>query len=243
MAVAPRLAGTVVVLQDGAAGAEVLLVRRHGGSPFMPGATVFPGGKVDAADAQPGDTPLQTIARAVARELREEAGLSVGPGNLVPFANWLTPVAEPRRFDTWFFAVRAPDGQQPVHDKHETTDIGWHLPQAALDDHAKGGVIVLPPPTLHTLQRLVQIGGDVARLLAVLGEGGVGPQIMPHFVVDGPDGPTIALPWDPLHPDAASYVAAHGPQLAKMQGVCQVRHAPAADRFVLREARFARVWG
>ena len=46
-----RAAATVVMLRDGGNGLEVFLVRRHGLSDVLGGAYVFPGGKVDAADA------------------------------------------------------------------------------------------------------------------------------------------------------------------------------------------------
>jgi 8-oxo-dGTP pyrophosphatase MutT (NUDIX family) len=47
----PRAAATVVMLRDGAAGLEVFLIRRHGLSDVLGGAYVFPGGKLDDADA------------------------------------------------------------------------------------------------------------------------------------------------------------------------------------------------
>lgn len=47
----PLAAATVVVLRDGNQGLEVLLIQRHGRSDVLGGAHVFPGGKVDAADA------------------------------------------------------------------------------------------------------------------------------------------------------------------------------------------------
>jgi 8-oxo-dGTP pyrophosphatase MutT (NUDIX family) len=50
-AVIPRPAATTLVLRDGAAGLEVLMVRRSMQASFMPGAYVFPGGAVDGADA------------------------------------------------------------------------------------------------------------------------------------------------------------------------------------------------
>ena len=49
-AVVPRAASTTLVLRDGAAGLEVLMVRRSPQATFMPGSYVFPGGAVDAAD-------------------------------------------------------------------------------------------------------------------------------------------------------------------------------------------------
>lgn len=53
-----RPAATVIMLRDGrgdihgAGGLEVLLLKRHASSDVLGGAFVFPGGKVDAADAQ-----------------------------------------------------------------------------------------------------------------------------------------------------------------------------------------------
>ena len=47
----PRQAATVVMLRDAAAGLEVFLLKRHGLSDVLGGAYVFPGGKIDDADA------------------------------------------------------------------------------------------------------------------------------------------------------------------------------------------------
>lgn len=49
----PRAAATVVLLRDAADGMEVFMVKRHGLSDVLGGAYVFPGGKVDGADADP----------------------------------------------------------------------------------------------------------------------------------------------------------------------------------------------
>src|SRR5512133_2922617 len=48
----PRPAATVLLLRDiDGAGFEVLMTRRSASASFAPGAYVFPGGTVDAADA------------------------------------------------------------------------------------------------------------------------------------------------------------------------------------------------
>lgn len=47
----PRASATVLMLRDGAAGLEVFMLERHGLSDVLGGAYVFPGGKVDASDA------------------------------------------------------------------------------------------------------------------------------------------------------------------------------------------------
>ena len=51
-AVAVRPAATVLLLRDGPSGLEVLMTRRSATASFAPGAYVFPGGGIDAADAQ-----------------------------------------------------------------------------------------------------------------------------------------------------------------------------------------------
>lgn len=66
-----RAAATVVMLRDGATGLEVFLLKRHGLSDVLGGAHVFPGGKVDAADAHLDsaarlDAPLQALHAALA---------------------------------------------------------------------------------------------------------------------------------------------------------------------------------
>jgi 8-oxo-dGTP pyrophosphatase MutT (NUDIX family) len=85
MPVAARDAATVLLLRDGAPGLEVFLVRRNTVVDFMAGAHVFPGGKVDAADSEPGLVARLTGEReastapelyiAAIRETFEEAGV------------------------------------------------------------------------------------------------------------------------------------------------------------------------
>lgn len=48
----PRPAATVVLMREGDAGIEALLLRRSRASGFVPGAWVFPGGRVDEADGE-----------------------------------------------------------------------------------------------------------------------------------------------------------------------------------------------
>ena len=95
-AIVPRAATTTLIVRDGADGLEVLMVRRSPHASFMPGAYVFPGGAVDAADAAatPAEPPERlrqrlggvtgtgdaALAHAVAglRECFEECGLWLG---------------------------------------------------------------------------------------------------------------------------------------------------------------------
>ncbi|MFS2051417.1 NUDIX domain-containing protein, partial [Variovorax sp. CT11-76] len=57
--VAVRAAATVLLLRDTASGIEVLMTRRSAKASFAPGAYVFPGGHIDAAD----EVAARTAAR------------------------------------------------------------------------------------------------------------------------------------------------------------------------------------
>src|SRR5579864_1272214 len=70
--VTPVLAATLLLVRDGPAGIEVLLTTRHDDAGFAAGATVFPGGKVDAGDRVRGGDALRL---AGIRETFEECGI------------------------------------------------------------------------------------------------------------------------------------------------------------------------
>jgi 8-oxo-dGTP pyrophosphatase MutT (NUDIX family) len=148
--VEPKPASTVLLLRDDEHGLEVFLVRRHDNVAFMAGAYVFPGGRLDEADRQSGIEPFQAAA---VRELHEETGVRLPPDALVPWAHWVTPASEPRRYDTRFFAAHAPSDQTPVHDNQETVDGAWMTPGRAIA-RCRAGEILLPPPTWITLREL-----------------------------------------------------------------------------------------
>ncbi|MBU2053784.1 MAG: NUDIX hydrolase [Proteobacteria bacterium] len=71
---APRDAATVILLCDRTDGTyEVFLMRRHRNQAFMGGAFVFPGGHLDAADADPGLAAcIGGLSPADARRLLQE---------------------------------------------------------------------------------------------------------------------------------------------------------------------------
>lgn len=75
--VPPVPAASVILLRDSPL--EVLMIRRHSKSTFVPDAWVFPGGVVEANDYEVGDgTELGTMRIAAARELFEESGIWLG---------------------------------------------------------------------------------------------------------------------------------------------------------------------
>jgi 8-oxo-dGTP pyrophosphatase MutT (NUDIX family) len=243
--VAARPAATIVLLREGRPGLEVLLLRRVRSSGFVPGAYVFPGGRVDADDATPallarleGLSPERARRRlglavdavpaaaayviAALREAFEETGLLVGrrPDGSPPpsaaldpavarartrlladegvfadvldelevrmdgaaleyVAHWITPVVEPRRYDTRFFAA-AVEGDSPVSlHAAEMTDALWITPAAALD-RSREGRLPMVFPTLRTLEALVDYGSPRSAL-AAFAEREI-PSILPRLV-------------------------------------------------------------
>src|SRR3954454_11875230 len=75
--VPPIPAASVILLRDSPL--QVLMIRRHSKSSFVPDAWVFPGGVVEPGDHDLGDgTELGTMRIAAARELFEESGIWLG---------------------------------------------------------------------------------------------------------------------------------------------------------------------
>jgi 8-oxo-dGTP pyrophosphatase MutT (NUDIX family) len=212
-------AATIVLLREGAGGLEVLLLRRVRSSGFVPGAWVFPGGRVDRDDAGTalverldGLTPVVASQRlglppdadppalayyvAAIREAFEETGILVGrdssggapraaavdaevqrlrerllededsfpllldqmgcrmDASAVEYiAHWITPEAEPRRYDTRFFAAAVPAAVESLHHTKEMSDAVWIMPHEALRKNREGAFPMVFP-TIKTLAAL-----------------------------------------------------------------------------------------
>ncbi len=97
-------------------------------------------------------------------ELLAARGLELRSDLLRPFAHWIAPPHEPRRYDTKFFAAAVPDGQEPRNVSGEADEAVWLTPSAALQEMAAGSRPMLPP-TIHTLGQLEPYP-DVAAVLA-----------------------------------------------------------------------------
>jgi len=240
-----RPAATIVLVRDGTTGLEVLLMRRNRNAGFVPGAYVFPGGRVDGSDAteevltrldglspeaaaerlglRDADPPAIAYYLAALREAFEETGILVGrtpeghppataaaspdvdrvrddvmedrigfgaalarlgcrvDGASVEYlAHWITPVAEPRRFDTRFFAARVPADAEPIVDLREMTDALWLTPAGALKRY-RAGSLPMVFPTIKTLEGL-QAYADTESALAAIRSAPV-RTILPSLVI------------------------------------------------------------
>jgi 8-oxo-dGTP pyrophosphatase MutT (NUDIX family) len=213
----PRDAATVMLLRAAADGPEVYMMRRQASMAFAPGAYVFPGGSVDARDADEEvawtgpdaaewgrifDAPpalARALVCAAVRETFEESGVllagesadsvvadttsddweadrhalldrSVSLAELLarrnlvlradllrPWSRWITPVIEPRRFDTRFFAAALPAGQRTRDVGGEASEVAWVAPAKALKAGERGEIRLFPP-TAVTLSELAACG-------------------------------------------------------------------------------------
>jgi 8-oxo-dGTP pyrophosphatase MutT (NUDIX family) len=213
----PRDAATVILLRGSGDGLEVYRRRRQASMAFAPGAYVFPGGSVDARDADEQvawtgpdaaewgrifDAPpalARALVCAAVRETFEESGVllagesadsvvadttsddweadrhalldrSISLAELLarrrlvlradllrPWSRWITPVIEPRRFDTRFFAAALPAGQRTRDVGGEASEVAWVAPAKALKAGERAEIRLFPP-TAVTLSELAACG-------------------------------------------------------------------------------------
>lgn len=247
---AARDAATVVLLRDGANGPEAFLLRRVRGMPFAGGMTVFPGGAVDAGDADAdiawsgpppaawsgplsADEPLaRALVCAAVRETFEESGvllagrapntvgtvmgpdweadrvaledrrlslagllarrgLALRADLLRPWAHWITPEGEGRRYDARFFVAALPAEQATRDVTGEAERVEWVRPADALAQVDRGERAMMPP-TLVTLAEVAAY-----RTVADVLDAAAGRIIEPlqPTLLTGPDGPVgVTLP-------------------------------------------------
>jgi 8-oxo-dGTP pyrophosphatase MutT (NUDIX family) len=235
--VAARDAATVMLLRTGPSGLEVYMLRRQASMAFAAGMSVFPGGSVDARDADedvawagpdaeqwgrvlaaPPDLARALVCAAV-RETFEESGVLLAgatPDTVVAdptsddwerdrnalldrslslaellarrhlvlrsdllrsWSRWITPVIEPRRYDTRFFAAALPGGQRTRDVGGEAAAVYWTGPQEALETGRRGEIALLPP-TAVTLAELAACGDLDGALARVPDSGARRPEVL-----------------------------------------------------------------
>ncbi|MCZ6830842.1 MAG: NUDIX hydrolase [Gammaproteobacteria bacterium] len=151
----PRTAATVVLIRDGQGGLETLLLQRNKAVKFAGGMWVFPGGSLDPEDWEQAAGNESAAARVgAAREAAEESNIDIDPEIMVQISHWTTPVAEPKRFYTWFFLAEVPAEHAVAIDDSEIKDHIWITIAEAVHRH-EAGELGLFPPTIMTLRRLL----------------------------------------------------------------------------------------
>ena len=187
-----RPASSLILVQEGADAAELLLVQRNPEARFLGGAWVFPGGSVSADDDGPAATAV--------RELEEEAGVRLpADADLIPFSRWVTPAEVKVRFDTWFFVALAPAGTEPRVDGAECVDWRWIGADDALEEYARGE-LSLVFPTIKHLEQLAELRTVAAVLEEARSRAETIEAVQPKIVIS--DGTAhVLLPGEPGYDD------------------------------------------
>jgi 8-oxo-dGTP pyrophosphatase MutT (NUDIX family) len=178
-------------------------------------------GRILPLDAPIGDAEVEALRLALLASpgslgaALAQRGRNLALDALVPWARWVTPEAEARRFDARFFLLELPAGQVGRHDEHETTMSFWGRPAEVLERFMRGEIF-LAPPTTRTLELLAACP-DVRAARAVAMEQSLLP-VCPSFQ-PGDEAPFLALPGDPAHD-------------------VRERRVSGPTRFVLRDGRF-----
>jgi 8-oxo-dGTP pyrophosphatase MutT (NUDIX family) len=110
----------------------------------------------------------------------ERLGCRLDGAAVAYLAHWITPEAEPRRYDTRFFAARVPREAGAIVDPREMTDAVWLTPDAALRRNREGSLPMVFP-TIRTLEQL-RGSPSVASALEDLHQRRV-PTILPRLVL------------------------------------------------------------
>lgn len=134
--------------------------------------------------------------RLALSELFDRRGLSVRADLLAPWAHWVTPRFEDRRYDTWFFVAALPPGQRTRDVSSEADRVAWIRPGDATRAAGRGEVAMLPP-TWSVLEQLAGFA-SVADVMAAAAERTI-DTVMPGWIDDG-DAVRVLLPGDPGFP-------------------------------------------
>lgn len=188
----PIPAVSVLPLRDGPCGLEVFVQHRVATMDFVPGAVVFPGGRIDAGDAAAGaaldlpatlvaeharawrhtassvlgdeETAARTVLACAVREVAEETSAAIDPARLLPWDDWETPIGVPKRFDVRFLVLPVTSTAEAAAFQHVTTEAhrSEWLLAADVDRAAQDGSLLLVTPTRILVEELVQLGSLAA---------------------------------------------------------------------------------
>ncbi|OFE18770.1 NUDIX hydrolase [Humibacillus sp. DSM 29435] len=114
-------------------------------------------------------------------------GLVMRTDLIVAKAHWLTPVFEPRRFDTWFFAALMPGHQVADGNTSEADHAAWFDPAQLLEAYADGDAMMMPPTVV-----CVEQVRDAASANAFVRHADHLPLIVSE-IIDTPEGPAMTM--------------------------------------------------
>ncbi|TGN62957.1 NUDIX hydrolase [Nocardioides eburneiflavus] len=115
-------------------------------------------------------------------DVLEKRSLVLRTDLLGAWSGWLTPVFEPRRYRTWFFVARLPEGQVTRDVSTESSSVTWTGALDAVAQVEQEQILMLPPTWLTCLE--VGQHADPDAVLAAARERTV-EMFMPEVVADG----------------------------------------------------------
>ncbi|GAA0482946.1 hypothetical protein Ade02nite_65960 [Paractinoplanes deccanensis] len=130
-------------------------------------------------------------AAVAARELTLTAllrkrGLRLRDDLLFPWARWITPEFEPKRFDTWFFVSLLPEGQTARDVSGESDGTTWVGP-------AETGDLAMLPPTRSTVDSL-RAYGQIEEVIAAASRRDAAHPVRPRVELTEDGGALLHIP-------------------------------------------------
>lgn len=118
---------------------------------------------IPSADLEAARVAIESRELPLAAFLAEH-GCVLEAARLHPWARWVTPPMETRRYDTWFFVAALPPDVEVQAVSSEADRAGWVNAQDMLEANARGENRMLPP-TIAMLKGLIA-GGTVEKVIA-----------------------------------------------------------------------------
>jgi 8-oxo-dGTP pyrophosphatase MutT (NUDIX family) len=145
---------------------------------FEEAGVLLAAGAPDPDELEPARRALVSRELNLAQLLRSR-GLPLCSQLLAPWARWVTPEFEPRRFDTYFFLAVMPEGQDPRDVSGEADHTMWVRPADALA-RVQAGEIAMLPPTIVLLRELTGYS-DVDSAMAAATARDAATAVMPRL--------------------------------------------------------------
>jgi 8-oxo-dGTP pyrophosphatase MutT (NUDIX family) len=134
-------------------------------------------------------------------------GLELDLDAVRPWARWITPEGEVRRYDTYFFVALVPDETVAAAVTSEASHADWIPVDQALAESGRGARPMLPP-TIVTLTEVAQYP-TAAEVLAAAAQRRIQP-VRPSFVRDSDGNLSVDLGNGTRLPLPADFIGASG---------------------------------
>jgi 8-oxo-dGTP pyrophosphatase MutT (NUDIX family) len=122
-----------------------------------------------------------TMAALLAKQ-----GLRLRDDLLLPWARWITPEFEPRRFDTWFFVALLPEAQTARDVSGEADRTAWISPADA------DGLAMLPPT--RTMLNQLKTYKRIEDVVAAAASRNAAAPVMPRVEITEDGGAVLHVP-------------------------------------------------